>query len=140
MSNGIENEISHIGTIERIQNSIIYVRIISTASCVSCSANGSCSASDLEEKIIEVAEPKNHNHSIGATVFVTLQQSAGTQAVLLGYVYPLIVLVTAVMIFLNVFDNQGVAGLLALLTLIPYYLILYLTRKKQERYFSFKIK
>jgi sigma-E factor negative regulatory protein RseC len=140
MSNLAETEISHTGTIEKIENGVIDVRIISTASCVSCHAKGSCSASDIEEKIVEVLAPENHNFKVGEVVRVALNQSAGLKAVMIGYIFPFLVLLFTLIIVLSFTDNEGLAGLIAIGMLIPYYVVLYLTKKTQKQTFNFRIK
>ena len=133
-------EITHTGTIQEIIEDIINVRIVSTASCVSCSAKSSCSASEIEEKIIEVQAPKDHNFVPGDMVHVILNQSAGLKAVLLGYIFPFLVMFISLIITVLLTGNEGVGGLVALLMLIPYYLILVATKKQQKRTFGFRIK
>lgn len=140
MSENTYDEISHDGTIIDIKDSIIYVKIIAMASCASCHAKGACSASDIEEKIVEVKEPSSHNYKNGDFVTVLLNQSAGIKAVLMGYIYPFLLILITLIITTNLIENQGVAGLISLLTLVPYYGILYLTRNKQRKTFSFRLK
>jgi sigma-E factor negative regulatory protein RseC len=135
-----ETEISHVGAIEEISDESIKVRIVSTPSCVSCSANGICNASEIEEKIVEVAKIKDHNYAIGDVVSVSLKQSAGLHAVMLGYIYPFIVMFITLIIMINIVDSQGIAGLVALGMLVPYYGILYLTKSRQKESFQFEIK
>ncbi len=133
-------EISHTGTVQEILEDIINVRIVSSASCVSCSAKGSCTASEMEEKIIEVQAPDNHNFSPGDMVHVILNQSAGLKAVLLGYIYPFLVMFFSLIITVAITGSQGIGGLVALLMLAPYYLLLLATRNRQKKNFGFRIK
>ena len=135
-----ENEISHTGIIESIDAGIINVKIVSTASCISCSAKSSCSASDIEEKIIKIKEPSSHHYKSGDEVHVILNQSAGLKAVLLGYILPFLVMFFTLIIVSKITNNQGIAGIVALSMLIPYYLGLYLTKNKQKETFSFRLK
>ncbi len=135
-----QTEISHVGTIQEINEKSILVRIVSTPTCISCSANGICNASEIEDKIVEVANKKNQNYAIGDVVSVSLKQSAGLHAVMLGYIYPFIVMFVTLIIMINIVDNQGIAGLTALAMLVPYYGILYLTKSRQKESFQFEIK
>lgn len=130
--------ISHLGNIESIEEDIIKVRIISTAACSSCSAKGACNASEIEEKIIEVMRDKNRDFKIGETVNIQMDESLGSRAVILGYIIPLIIMVGSIAILVNLF-NEGIAAILGILSLIPYYLILYLSRQKQKNKFQFRI-
>ncbi len=135
-----ETEISHTGFVEKQNDDgSLMVRIIAAPTCVSCSANGTCSASDMEEKLIEVANPEGH-FAKGDTVKVVLNQSAGLKAVMLGYVYPFLVLFITLIIMINITDSQGIAGLVALAMLVPYYLLLYVTKTRHKKTFEFKIR
>jgi len=40
----------------------------------------------------------------------------------------------------NITDNEGLAGLVSLGMLIPYYFLLYVTRVRQKEVFNFRIK
>ncbi len=135
-----ETQISHIGAVESIKEDSISVRIVSTPGCVSCSANGVCNASEMEEKLVEVALPKEHKYAIGDVVSVSLKQSAGLHAVMLGYIYPFLVMFITLIIMVNIIDSQGVAGLIALAMLVPYYVILYLSKSRHKETFQFEIK
>jgi sigma-E factor negative regulatory protein RseC len=130
--------ISHLGNIESIEEEVIMIRIVSTAACSSCSAKGACSASEIEEKIIEVARDKSKDYKVGQVVNIQMEESLGTRAVVLGYLIPLIVMVTSIAILVN-FVNEGMAAIIGVLSLIPYYLILYVTRQNQKNKFQFRI-
>jgi sigma-E factor negative regulatory protein RseC len=135
-----ETEISHIGAIQSIEDDILNVRIVSSASCVSCSSKSSCSASEMEEKIINVRIPEGKEYNVGESVIIVLSQSVGLKAVMLGYIYPFLVMFISLIIMVNITDNQGVAGLVSLGMLIPYYGVLYITRQYQKEVFDFRIK
>jgi len=135
-----ETEISHIGAIQSIDDGILNVRIVSSASCVSCSSKSSCSASDMEEKIINVRMPDGKEYKVGDSVIVVLSQSVGLKAVMLGYIYPFLVMFVSLIVMVNITDNQGMAGLVSLAMLIPYYSALYITRHRQKEIFDFRIK
>lgn len=70
---------------------------------------------------------------------VKMEESLGHKAVLMGYVLPLIVLVGSIVLFLSFFKNEGLAALLSILMLVPYYFILYLFRKRLRKEFRFRI-
>ncbi|RLD46520.1 MAG: RseC/MucC family positive regulator of sigma(E) [Bacteroidetes bacterium] len=135
-----ETEISHIGTVQSIDDDILNIRIVSSASCVSCSSKSSCSASDMEEKIINVRIPEGKEYKVGDSVIVVLSQSVGLKAVMLGYIYPFLVMFVSLIVMVNITDNQGMAGLVSLAMLIPYYSALYATRHRQKEIFDFRIK
>ncbi len=134
------SEISHQGTIISIEAKHINVRIISMAGCVSCSVSGSCSASDLAEKIVEVVKPSNNPYKVGDLVSIVLNQSMGLKAVFLGYVAPFLVILFTLITMLSFNISEGISGIIALLMLIPYFGILFLLKKRIKDNFSFRLK
>ncbi|MCK5856800.1 MAG: SoxR reducing system RseC family protein [Bacteroidales bacterium] len=135
-----QNQITHDGFVDSIDTDTIYVRIIAMAGCVSCSANSSCSVSDIEEKIVEVRNNKNQSFKIGDRVVVALNQNQGFTAVFIGYLLPFLILLITLITILSFTDNQGIAGLISLAMLIPYYFMVFLFRKSIRNRFSFQIK
>lgn len=131
--------IIHPGTIESIDGEKVFVRILSQSACSTCHAKGACSVSEIEEKIIEVEDHRTVSWKPGQQVMVMMEQSLGMKAVFLGYLLPLIVLVASVIIFLSILNNEGLAALLSLLMLVPYYLVLYFFRERLKKKFSFRI-
>ena len=101
---------------------------MSVAGCASCQIKGSCTVSDVEEKQVWVEMSDTSEYKVGQQVTIEMRQSLGTWAVLLGYVFPFLVLIGGLLVFLAFDLDQGLAGLLALAMLIPYYAILYLLK------------
>ena len=135
-----ENQITHDGRIARIESDIIYIKIIAAAGCISCSASSSCSVSEIEEKIVEVPNRGGQTYTIGEAVQVVLKQGQGLSAVLIGYILPFFVLLFTLIIMLSFTDNEGVAGLVSLGMLVPYYALLYVLKNTIKRSFSFRLK
>ncbi len=132
-----EEKVTHPGVVKKIEGNKAEISVISKASCVSCSLNNVCSVSDMKEKIIEVDLADLGQHNEGENVTVEMKQAYGTWAVLLGYFFPFLVLFFGLILFLHWGLDQGLAGILAIALLIPYYGILYLMRdffKKRFRY------
>lgn len=139
MSDLPQDNITHEGLISHISKDMITVMIVSKASCASCQVKGACSASDVEEKNVNIKRGLYDNYQVGDKVTIMMDQSLGTWAVMFGYVFPFLVLLFGLIVFTQTIDNEGIAGLLALSLLVPYYFILYLSRKKMENKFQFKI-
>jgi sigma-E factor negative regulatory protein RseC len=131
--------IIHPGIIESINKDKLLVKILSQSACSSCHAKGACSVSEVEEKIIEVEGSGSSLWKPGQQVMVKMEQSLGLQAVFLGYLLPLMVLIVSVILFLFILDNEGLAALLSILMLVPYYLALYLFRNRLRKKFRFRI-
>jgi len=131
--------IIHPGIIESIHGDKVSVRILSQSACGSCHAKGVCSISEVEEKIIETERNQAGHWQPGDQVMVRMEESLGRKAVLLGYVLPLVVLLISIIIFLSLIKHEGLAALLSILMLVPYYAVLFAFRKRLQKEFSFKI-
>lgn len=139
MSEKIGDQIQHDGIITLVEPDKLSVSIISMATCASCQVKGACSASDMKEKIVEVKPHANQDYKAGDKVIIAIDQKVGTWAVLFGYVFPLIIVVVALIIFTNLIADEGRAGLISIALLAPYYAILYFTRKRMANNFEFKL-
>ena len=132
--------IIHPGIIEKISGDKVFVRILSQSACSSCHAKGACTIADIEEKVIEAEMDPSENRKIGEQVMVKMEESLGQKkAVIMGYVLPLFVLVGSIILFLSLLKSEGLAALLSLLMLVPYYFVLYLFRNRLRKNFSFRI-
>lgn len=132
--------VTHPGFIKSIANGKAEVSIIAKSACASCEISGSCSVSDTTEKIIDVKLPDDsENYQIGQAVTVKMKQSSGTWAILFGYVFPFVLIVAALIIFTSMNLDQGLAGVLSLSMLLPYYFVLYLLRNFFKKRFDHSI-
>ncbi len=131
--------IIHPGIIENINGNKVSVRILSQSACSACHAKGACTVADMKDKIIDTEMDQPGNWKTGDEVMVRMDESLGRKAVILGYGLPLIVLVGSIIIFLSLLANEGLAALLAILMLVPYYLALYLFRNRLHKEFRFTI-
>lgn len=132
--------IEHSGIISEITDSSIFVKIISASACSSCHAKGMCSSSDMEEKIIEVDRKNHETYKTGDFVTVEMNQSVGTKAVLIGYLFPFFTLFAVFIIMMQFTKNEGIVAVVSLLSLIPYYLAVWVMRKKHKNNFQFRLK
>jgi len=130
--------IDHDGIIEHIEGDVAHIRINSESACAACHAKGACSAADQEEKYIDIPL-KGKSYSSGETVKVQVARRLGFKAVALGYFYPFIVLMAVLISLTYAGIGELKAGLFALLSLLPYYLVLFLSRKRIESTFTFSI-
>ncbi|RLD65674.1 MAG: Fis family transcriptional regulator [Bacteroidetes bacterium] len=131
--------IEHKGIIKEADSKKLIVSIITNSSCASCEAKGSCSASEIEEKEIEI-RTFDGIYKVGEQVVVFLKESLGFRAMFLGYLLPFLVLMTVLIIGTSIGLDEGTAGLLALGSLVPYYMLIFIKNKKLKKTFSFSIR
>ena len=127
----MSESINHNGIIEKIDGGTVYVRIIQQSACSGCHAKSMCTASESKEKIIEVPDEE---------VQLCGQSSLGLQAVLLAFVFPLIIVFAAIVTGTSMQWEETTSGLTGLLLLVPYYCILYFLRDKLKKRFIFTLK
>ena len=131
--------IEHMGIIEQIAGDVAHVKINSISACASCHAKGACSAADQEEKFLDVPL-HGARYKQGDPVYVQVEKRLGLKAVALGYVYPFLLLMAVLVGTLAAGARELQAGSLALLSIVPYYIALYLFRNRISSTFNFSIK
>ena len=131
--------IEHTGIINHIEGIHIQVLIIQQSACSACHAKEACISSDQDEKIIEV-DCSDPAFKVGQSVTVYGQRSMGLQAVLLVFVLPFILILITLLVLSSFVFNEALSGILALIVLIPYYIILSLFNKQLKSKFQFYIK
>ena len=65
--------------------------------------------------------------------------SSDLKAVVLAFVIPLIILLVTLFICIEIIGDEGLAALLSLSALIPYYIVLLLFKKRLKLFFQFSI-
>ena len=135
-----ENIVTHSGIVKKIDDGRVLVSIIARSACASCHIKGACTLSEVEEKIIEVDLVEDQNFSIGQEVMVEMKQALGTWAVLFGYFFPFLLVISSLIIFTTIGLDQGLSGVLSILMLAPYYLIMYLSRSFLRKRFTYRLK
>lgn len=137
----MNDKIKHIGTIKSIDGNHIQVEIIQKSACSSCSVAQHCNAAESKEKIIDVYQLGHSiDYQIGETVNVYVSERMGKNAVMLAFVFPFVVMLLFMYLaYRMVSGNELVAAGVGLASLIVYYIVLYLFRKKLNDTFTFFI-
>ena len=131
--------IKHRGIVEKVEGSHVVVRIVQTSACAACSAKGLCNASESKEKQVDVYEV-NASYRIGEEVVLCGTTSMGMRAVFLAFGIPMLLLLVALFVTMQVTDGDAlVSSLVALFAVVPYYLVIYFMKDKLNRTFSFTI-
>ena len=134
----MSTKISHSGIVERIDEGCVHVRIVQTSACAACKVAGYCHAAESKEKIVDVYRPAG-SLKVGDAVTVTASTKIASQALLLAFAIPFVLLVLVLVVVLWMTGNEAIAGLCALGSLLPYYGVLYLLRNKVREKFAFEI-
>jgi sigma-E factor negative regulatory protein RseC len=130
--------IDHEGIVQKVDDKSVIVSISAASACFGCHAEGSCTISGKEEKIIEVSG--SYNVKPGDTVTILMKQSMGYSALFFGYLLPLFTVIAILIILISLKVQELGAGLISFAMLIPYYFVLFIFRKRINEKFTFTLK
>jgi len=134
----MSQKIEHTGIITHIDGTKIQVKIVQLSACSSCHAKGACSASDMDEKLIDV-ESNDFTLKIGEQVQLLGESAMGLFAVLLAFVIPFLLILLSLLILRTYTSNEALSGTIALGVLVPYFMILSLFNKKLKNKLKFTV-
>lgn len=131
--------VEHSGIVLSIKGKHLRVKIISSSACSSCQIKDKCMTSETKEKIIDIYESFPQGLSIGDEVKVCCSEKMGTQAVIISFGLPLLLIIAGVM--LNHFGISELSSVgIAIVILALYYAILWLLKNKIAKKFNFWVK
>ncbi len=131
--------LEHPGIVSKIEERTIYIDIQVASACSACHAKGYCSAFGKSEKIIEIPSEQYPNILAGDRVNVIIRETLGMQAMLLGYVFPVIVLLFALFITYATKKHEGLAAIVSLCAVAVYYLVLFLLKDNIRKHFTLSL-
>lgn len=134
-----DDVIKHEGIVTVADQGNPTVKILSKSACAACHAKGVCGMADMQEKIIEVENTQQLNLKTGDKVNVTMRVSLGIKAVLWGYLFPFLMVVIVLFALLIATSREGFSALVALASLVPYYLFLHKLNPRFKKRFHFEL-
>jgi len=137
LSSGQPNTFCHKGIVQKSENKSVLVIITAQTACSGCHAEGVCTLSGSEEKVIEVTG--TYNVKPGDEVTVLMKQRSGYAAVLLAYLIPLATIISSLTILIVLKMSELTAGLLSIAMLIPYFAVLFFFRRQINERFVFTL-
>ena len=136
----IGRQIEHRGVVERVVSHTLIVSIVQDVACSACAAAALCHSVEKKQKLVEVVASDVSRYQVGQEVTIVGELGLGLRATLWAYVVPLLLLMLALMLSVHLTGNEGLSAIIALLTLVPYYTLLYLLRGQLQRRFTFRVK
>lgn len=133
------NKISHSGIVDCIEDGCIKVRIVQTSACAACKVASHCNAAESKVKIVDVFCCDTAKYRTGQEVVVSASKDVAGRALLLGFGAPFLLLVCVLLMALRLTSDEGMAALIALGALVPYYFVLWLLRDRIQRRISFQL-
>ncbi len=137
--NNMTGRVRHSGVVEAVTKTGVRVRIVQTSACASCKISGHCNASESKTKYVDVRNSAVGDLKVGDQVSVSASQSVVAKALLLSFGVPFVVLVGVLAAVYTSTGNDVLSGSVAILSLLPYYLLLYCLRDRVGRSVVFAI-
>lgn len=137
MSN--QETVSHEGVITKIGDDYLEIKVIAQSACAACHAKGACTMSDQAEKTLTLPRPENREFHLFQKVNVVMSVGQGNRAAALAYLLPIVLLLAVLFICLGFGMEEGLAAVVSVAALIPYYLVLYLRRDRLGKRFEYII-
>ncbi len=136
-----KKRVEHEGVVIEETEELYKVKIESNSACSSCHAKGLCSASEMQDKIIDVHKNRcKRGYKAGEKVVVELEQSLALKAVWIVYLPPIAILVTILLYLQQLNVSELYIGLIAVAVVALYFLFLYFFRGAIGKQFYFTIK
>ena len=136
----MNDRIVHSGVVEHVSNDRVQVRIVQSSACGSCHIAAHCNLSEQKRKLIDVPR-RGMAVAVreGDKVTVAATTKMGTQAVVLAFVFPFLLMVGVIFCVSRFTTDEPTMALSGLASLIPYYIILYACRRKIAERIAFEI-
>ena len=134
-----EESISHEGIVTKITDDELEIKILAQSACAACHAKSACGMGEQAEKIITVPRPKDKEFQLLQKVNVTMAIGQGNKAAVLAYLLPIILLLAVLFVCLGLGMSEGLAALISIVALVPYYIVLYLQRDKLKKRFEYTV-
>lgn len=135
----MSNKISHSGIIKSIEDNCVKVQIVQTSACAACKVASHCNAAESKVKIVDVFTPETAHYQVGQEVVVWASKDVANRALLLGFGAPFLLLICVLLMALRLLDDEGLAALAALASLVPYYLALWVMKDRIQKQISFQL-
>ncbi len=134
---GRSGSIEHTGVVAEITDASIMVKVSAQSACVSCKAHSICGV-DTAEKLIEV-NCWSGDYTPGEIVKLYMKESLGMKALAWGYLIPFVLVFSVLLSVLIITESEGLAGILSVSIMLPYFLLLYVFRNRFKKSFTFEI-
>lgn len=136
----MSNRIRHEGVIDSVDEGCVHVRILQTSACAACKVAGYCNAAEAKEKIVDVFCDTVAQHLVpGQQVTVSTSGNVAARALMWAFGIPFVLMVAVLILVLWQTGDEGKAALSGLLSLIPYYGLLFLLRNRMRQQMAFTI-
>lgn len=138
-------KIAHEGIVTASNGQQVQVQIVQTSACSGCKvaahcrSNMSADSSESKVKVVDALCSDGSRLAVGQQVTVTAEASMAGKALLLGFGLPLLLMLVVLVAALLACCNEGMAALLMIGSLVPYYICIALMRHRIAQTIVFTI-
>ena len=89
------------------------------------------------DKEVDIYNFENLDWKIGEKVNVCMERSMGSKAVLIAYIFPIVILLIGLIITLQITADEISAGIAGIMSVALYFSVIYLLRNRLNNTFKF---
>lgn len=127
------------GRVVAIDAENIKVAIDAPSACHDCAAQASCALHEFKKRFLVFSKNSNQEYAVGDVVSINLDSGKGLLAVWLGFGMPLILMIMTIIIAHFCRLSDIMSGICGINILIPYYIGLFLFRRRLEKKFGCRL-
>ena len=131
--------VSRQGIVQAIEGQNITVLLTVKSACAACHAKGMCGTSEESDRSVLAQNVNHEKFEVGERVQVIMKEELANQAVLLAYLFPLLILIATFIVMGLCCTNDLINVLAALSATALYFLILWKFKKKLNKKFVFTV-
>lgn len=133
-----KERVQHEGIVVKVSTQTLEVLIQSHSACSGCHAKGACTMADMKQKTIITRKPET-DIQVGDKVMVYASMNNAFYSVLLAYIMPSVLILTAIFFLEKSGSNELTAAVISLVLLVVYFFIIYLCRNKISKKIKFTV-
>lgn len=134
-----QDTIKHIGTVIGIEGNTLRVKMLQGSACSSCQAAKLCQSSETKEKEVDVVAEDACQYVVGEKVLLMGSVRQGLKATVWAYMLPIVLVVAVMYACVMSGSSETTSALLALGSLVPYFVGLWFMRERFRTMFSFEV-
>lgn len=132
------SQIIHNGVIQAVKDGVAYVSFKQDGGCGGCAARSACDVTEHADRELKV--PLDGRQVTGGErVLIYISPTNGLRAVLLSYVFPLVLILVVLIVTIELGISEPMAGILAIGSLLPYFLTLKVFSRRIKNNISFEV-
>jgi len=128
----LASDICQTGVVRRKEKNGLWVEVLVESACAGCHAKSVCLSSERRQQEVFAYCSEPEEFAIGEQVRLSMRRKVGNRAVRIGYLYPFLILMVALLISNQLIENELICVAIALGCTAIYYLLVWAFKKKLD--------